>query len=70
MCFFNPDGTKIGFEKIDELANQKGISIRSGCFCNPGLDETNNCLTTEEITQYFTTRQHGDYWDMIDFLKR
>ena len=42
MCFKNPDGSKISFEKIEALANERGISIRSGCFCNPGLDETNN----------------------------
>ncbi len=70
MCFFNPDGTKINFETIEERANVKGISIRSGCFCNPGLDETNNCLSTEEITKYFTSREKGNYADMIDFLQK
>lgn len=70
LCFKNPDGTKIGFEKIEALANEKGISIRSGCFCNPGLDETNNCLSTDEIAKYFTNRESGNYWDMINFLKK
>ncbi|MCH2224752.1 MAG: aminotransferase class V-fold PLP-dependent enzyme [Crocinitomicaceae bacterium] len=70
MSFINPNGSKIRFEKIDSLAKEKGISTRSGCFCNPGLDETNNCLTTSELTAYFTSRTRGDYWDMIDFLQK
>lgn len=70
MCFKNPDGSKIGFEKIELLANEKNISLRSGCFCNPGLDETNNCLTSDEIANYFTSRESGNYWDMIGYLNK
>jgi len=70
MSFKNPDGNKISFEKIEELANERKISIRSGCFCNPGLDETNNCLTTDELASYFANRETGDYFDMIESLQK
>lgn len=70
MNFKNPDGSKIPFEKFEELTNTKMISIRSGCFCNPGLDEINNCLTVDEIANYFSSRETGNYWDMIDYLKK
>jgi len=70
MVFNNPDGSKIGFEKVEELANSKNISVRSGCFCNPGLDETNNCLTTEELTNYFSGNEKGNYFDMITSLQK
>ena len=70
MCFKNPDGSKVGFEKVETLANEKRISIRSGCFCNPGLDETNNCLSTSELAKYFTSREKGDYYDMIEYLHK
>ncbi|MFN1834631.1 aminotransferase class V-fold PLP-dependent enzyme [Balneola sp. MJW-20] len=70
MTFRNPDGSKIDFEKIEELANKRQISIRSGCFCNPGLDETTNCITTEEIAGYFQSRDTGDYHDMIQTLHK
>lgn len=70
LCFKNPDGGKIGFEKIESLANAQQISLRSGCFCNPGLDETNNCLTTEEIAGYFKSRASGSYTDMIKALHK
>ncbi|MGB7843197.1 MAG: aminotransferase class V-fold PLP-dependent enzyme [Salinimicrobium sp.] len=70
MCFKNSDGSKMPFEKVEELANEKRISVRSGCFCNPGLDETNNCITTEEMTKYFTSRKSGNYMDMISYLHK
>ncbi len=70
ITFRNPDGTKIDFEKIEELSNKQKISIRSGCFCNPGLDETTNCLTTDEIASYFQSRETGDYHDMITTLNK
>lgn len=70
LCFINPDGSKIGFETIEALANKQHISLRSGCFCNPGLDETNNCITTEELTHYFDNRTSGDYKDMINFIHK
>lgn len=70
LCLRNPNGSKIAFEKIEALANERRISIRSGCFCNPGLDEINNCLTTDEISRYFSTRESGNYGEMIDFLQK
>ncbi len=70
MCFKNPDGSKIRFERIEELANNQNISLRSGCFCNPGLDETNNCVTSEELSNYFETRSTGTYHEMITFLNK
>lgn len=70
MCFKNPDGSKISFEKIEELANEKHISIRSGCFCNPGIDEINNCISTDELSKYFSSRESGNYSEMIHYLQK
>lgn len=70
MNFYNPDGAKVRFEKIEELCNAKNISIRSGCFCNPGLDETNNCLTSEELVSYFSSNKNGNYHSMMNTLQK
>lgn len=70
MNFFDEAGHPYPFEYIEELANELFISIRSGCFCNPGIDEVNNCLSTEELSAYFTSRDNGDYHDMITFLHK
>lgn len=65
MSFFNPDGSKIPVEKIESLANDRLISLRSGCFCNPGLDEINYCLNSEELKNFFATRDSGDLRDLM-----
>jgi selenocysteine lyase/cysteine desulfurase len=67
---FNKNGVKIPFETVEEKANSQFISIRSGCFCNPGIDEINNCLTGEELSHYYTSRDRGDYRDMMVFLNK
>lgn len=56
------------FEEVEKRANKKNISIRTGCFCNPGIDEINNCITTDELSTYFTSRSEYEYHDMITFL--
>ena len=56
LNFFDKNGELIPFGWIERIANQKMISIRSGCFCNPGIDEVNNCLTTDELSTYFSSR--------------
>lgn len=70
MTFCNPDESLIPFDLIEAKANEKMISIRSGCFCNPGIDEANHCSTTEELREYFTSRDHGDYFDMTSYLNK
>ena len=68
MNFFDKNGTLIPFEKVEQLANRRNISTRTGCFCNPGIDEINNCVTTDEISKYFMSRDSGNFNDMIKFL--
>jgi selenocysteine lyase/cysteine desulfurase len=70
MNFFDANGNLFHFEDIVRMANSKLISLRSGCFCNPGIDEVNHCLTTAELSDYFSGRVYGDYYDMIAFLKK
>ncbi|MCU0437193.1 MAG: aminotransferase class V-fold PLP-dependent enzyme [Raineya sp.] len=68
MNFFDVEGHAFPFEEIEKHTNKQMISIRSGCFCNPGIDEINNCLTTDELATYFVSRDNGNYYDMIAFL--
>ncbi len=56
------------FQFIEDRANEENISLRSGCFCNPGIDETNHDLAAEDLQRFFKSREHGDYFDMIKHL--
>ena len=44
-----PDGRAFPIELVEERANAKNISLRTGCFCNPGAGEAASHLTRAEI---------------------
>ncbi|KAA3663483.1 MAG: aminotransferase class V-fold PLP-dependent enzyme [Chloroflexi bacterium] len=49
LNFYCPDEKLLDYRRIEELANEKGISLRTGCFCNPGAGEIAEGLTTEDM---------------------
>lgn len=60
-----PDGKLVEAKIIEQRANTENISVRTGCFCNPGAaefafnylpDETYHCFTTLDPNQ-FTMQQ-------------
>lgn len=68
MTFFNKNGEKYLFEEIERKANAKNISIRSGCFCNPGIDEITNEISEEELANYYKHTDDADFQSMVNFL--
>lgn len=68
LNFFDPEGKPWPFELIEKEANARNISVRTGCFCNPGIDEINHCLTSDALAPYFSSRDQGNYQDMVQFL--
>ncbi len=49
MNFYDPAGHLLDYRRIDELAGAEGISLRTGCFCNPGAGETAEGLTEDDM---------------------
>ena len=49
MNFYDPDGHLLDYRRVEELAGQQGISLRTGCFCNPGPGETAEGITDEDV---------------------
>ena len=49
MNFQDPAGVRLDFRRVEELAGQQGISLRTGCFCNPGAAETAAGLTEDDM---------------------
>ncbi len=69
LNFFDQNGKVIDFQSIEKMANHKQISLRTGCFCNPGIDEINNCITDAELSKYYINRdENSGYKDMIETL--
>lgn len=49
MNFYDPDGHLLDYRRIDELASLERISLRTGCFCNPGAGEWAEGLTDDDM---------------------
>lgn len=49
----DPEGRSYDIRRIEELANEERISLRTGCFCNPGAGEAAYALTPEQIGRFF-----------------
>jgi molybdenum cofactor sulfurtransferase len=49
LNLYGPDERLLDYRRIEELANEEGISLRTGCFCNPGAGEIAEGLTAEDM---------------------
>ncbi len=49
LNLYDPDGHLVDYRRVEELAGQEGISLRTGCFCNPGAGEAAEELTEEDM---------------------
>jgi len=49
----DPEGNRMDYRKVEALANRENISLRTGCFCNPGTGEIAHDLRDTEIAQAF-----------------
>ena len=49
LNFYGPDERLLDYRRIEELANKERISLRTGCFCNPGAGEIAEGLTTQDM---------------------
>ena len=49
MNFYDPDGHLLDYRRVEELAGQQRISLRTGCFCNPGAGEAAEGLTAQDV---------------------
>jgi selenocysteine lyase/cysteine desulfurase len=49
MNFYDPEGHLLDYRRIEELASLRRISLRTGCFCNPGAGETAEGLTEDDM---------------------
>ena len=50
--FLHPDGRVVDERYVDVVAAEHNISIRTGCFCNPGAGEIAFSVTKEMLTEH------------------
>ncbi len=66
MNFYDPSGHLVDYRRIEELAAEKNISLRTGCFCNPGAGETAEDLSEDDMR--VAAAQIGDQINLQRFL--
>lgn len=54
FSFLSADGKRFNYHHVEDRANARNISLRTGCFCNPGAGEIAFGVTAQEIERAFT----------------
>jgi selenocysteine lyase/cysteine desulfurase len=55
LNFYDPDGHLLDYRRVEELAGGRPVSLRTGCFCNPGAGETAEQITEGDIEAAIAT---------------
>ena len=53
LNFYDPQGTVFDYRLVETLANQINISLRTGCFCNPGAGEVAHHIDGARLSECF-----------------
>ncbi len=64
----DPAGNVVDFWTVEAAAAERRISLRTGCFCNPGASETARGLTAPEMEGVFALGRQPDYEDLRALL--
>jgi len=68
VTFYDPDGRPLDDRRIEELANREGISLRTGCFCNPGAGEVAHGLDERIMGDFFRSEQGMSFLELREAL--
>jgi len=66
LNLYDPHGHLLDYRRVEELAGEEGISLRTGCFCNPGAGEIAEGLTEEDMRAGFTL---GEEINLLSFVR-
>jgi selenocysteine lyase/cysteine desulfurase len=67
--FFDKNGHPIDHRFIESEANKVNISLRTGCFCNPGAGEVALGISRVELDVCFTQPGHEERLSVDDFRR-
>lgn len=65
--FYDKDGKALDHRFIEQQANEANISLRTGCFCNPGAGEVALGISRVELDVCFTQPGHEERLTVDDF---
>ena len=68
--FYDPDGHLLDYRRIEALANEVNISVRTGCFCNPGAGEVAHGLTKTQMTDCFQNHDRMTFEQVLAAIQQ
>ncbi|HSR14120.1 MAG TPA: aminotransferase class V-fold PLP-dependent enzyme [Gemmatimonadales bacterium] len=68
--FVDPSGRAYDIRRVEELAAAAGISLRTGCFCNPGAGEVAFRLRPEELAGFFQAGEGMGFHELRDRIRQ
>jgi selenocysteine lyase/cysteine desulfurase len=63
------DGLPVDDLRVEELANRVNVSLRTGCFCNPGAGEAAYQLGAEQMQKWFARAEPVAYLAFRDGIR-
>jgi molybdenum cofactor sulfurtransferase len=70
MSFFGHDNRPISGQVIEQLAAQANISLRTGCFCNPGSGEATFKLPRSLMNSFFVDDNGMNFSQLVDVINK
>ena len=67
--FYDPKDILMDHRRIDDLAGRGGISLRTGCFCNPGAGEMAHGLTESDMAAAFENSERMTFQQFLSVLE-
>ncbi|MHA6625710.1 aminotransferase class V-fold PLP-dependent enzyme [Pseudonocardia sichuanensis] len=64
----DPDGRPVDDRRVEELAMRVNISLRTGCFCNPGAGEIAHHLGSEAMRKWFVRDEPMSFLELRERL--
>jgi selenocysteine lyase/cysteine desulfurase len=64
--FLSPDGALLDCYRVQAKVDRLAISLRSGCFCNPGAREVALGFTPERLASCFREKERLTYEQFLD----
>jgi molybdenum cofactor sulfurtransferase len=63
--FHDPEGVVFDFHTVEDEACRQKISLRTGCFCNPGAGEIALGLTQSDMSECFTYEERKSFEECL-----
>ncbi|GGB20095.1 aminotransferase class V-fold PLP-dependent enzyme [Flexivirga endophytica] len=68
MNFLDPSGRLVDSTVVEQLANDAGIALRSGCHCNPGTREVSIGLSEAEMVEAFRDKDRLSFEEFVQVI--